>query len=1309
MEKIESTKIIDAILAEENKEQEHLPIDDSKSTIPVGILHSLSGTMSKSEAPIVEILLMAIDEINDSGGVLNRKVKPIALDGASESSTFISSAETLIDQHNVVTIFGCWTSSSRKAVKPIVEDRRSLLWYPVQYEGLEQSKNIVYTGSCLNQQIVPAFDWAFTGQRKSCFLIGSDYVFPRTANSFLRTLAKKHGIEILGEEYIPLSSHNVEDFISKIKVAKPDIIFNTINGDANIDLFKAFKSAGLDPKKHPVMSFSFTENELNLVPEDAAGHYACWGYFISLDTEENRSFIEKVHTRFNSKIPISEPMVAAYSQVFLWKNIVELIGDCKTEMVLKHLHGASYHGPMGLMEIKSNNHVMKRALIGQANKDGLFDIIWESKSVIEPMPWLGVEDSDLPAKDLVISALGQYPEVIHLNTILKDELKKRTETEEARKESETKFRNLIESLVDVLFVIGQDGQFLEVNATACERLGYTREELLKMSPHDIHPAEDQDFVNNQVKQVWDTGGLIFETTHISKSGAEIPVEIKASVVNYNGQPCIMVLARDITERKKAEKELKESNELLGAAQHISKIGIWRWDVKKDLIEWSDELFKITGLDPKLGTPNFQKLPSIYTQESWAILSKAVEKAVSSGKSYDLKIDMVHANGHLVHTHTIGHSMKDGNGNIIKLWGVVQDITEQKKAEQKLQDAQNRLKIALSSSKMFMWEYRVKDDVISGDKLMLEIFGLPLDQAIDLQSIVEKIHPDDVEKATAIMSDALSRETDYINEYRIIPKEGQVRWIEGRGRSYLDEKGNVSHVIGIGLDITEQKNIENELKLTTERLSLGVEAGNLGIWDWDIINNLTTWNDKMFEIYDLPHEVPMPYENWSNAVYPDDLKNAEASLQRVIEKKIKDFVEFRIVHPDGSIHHIQAGSLPVMDSSNKVIRIIGVNLDITNHKEAEEELKSAQERLMIALSSSNMGMWEYRVKEDKITADKLLLEIFGLPLDQEIDLQSTVEKIHPDDVEKATAIIGDAFTREMDYINEYRVIPKEGQVRWVDARGRSYLDENGNVSHVIGIALDITEKKKAEEELKKANLRLNIALRSSKMGSWEYTVKNDMITADNMLLEIYGLPLDQKVDLSHTIERIHPEDREGAVEVFNHALSEPTEYLSEYRVISREGDIHWVDIRGKSFIDDDGKVSHVIGIAMDITEKKNAEDNLKLEEKRLQALFELSQMREATEKEITDFALEAAVELTKSKVGYLHFYEAKSGNIELYSWSKETLKYCTAEKIPHYELERAGVWADCIREKAPVIHNDYQNLPNKKGLPEGHFPLIRHLT
>lgn len=364
--------------------------EKSEETIKVGILHSLSGTMSISEVSLKDAELMAIEEINNNGGVLGKKLEPIVEDGASDWPTFAEKAKKLLQKDKVAVIFGCWTSASRKAVLPVVEENNGLLFYPVQYEGLESSPNIFYMGAAPNQQIVPAVKWLFDNGKKRFYLLGSDYVFPRTANKIIKAYLKYLGGVVVGEEYTPLGHTDYSSVINKIKAAKPDVVFNTLNGDSNVAFFKQLKDAGIDAKTLPVMSVSIAEEEIKGIgPEYLKGHLVAWNYFQSVDTPENIEFVEKYKKKYGEDRVTDDPIEAAYIGVYLWAKAVEKAGSTDVDKVREAAKGIEFNAPEGPVKIDGDNqHLYKTVRIGEILENGQIRELWKTNEPVKPDPYL---------------------------------------------------------------------------------------------------------------------------------------------------------------------------------------------------------------------------------------------------------------------------------------------------------------------------------------------------------------------------------------------------------------------------------------------------------------------------------------------------------------------------------------------------------------------------------------------------------------------------------------------------------------------------------------------------------------------------------------------------------------------------------------------------------------------------------------------------------------------------------------------------------------------------------------------------------
>ena len=361
----------------------------AKPSIKIGVLHSLTGTMAVSETPLVDAVRLAVEEANQTGGVNGQPIEMIVVDCRSDAAYCAQQAEKLITQDGVQALFGCWTSACRKAVKLVVEKHHHLLFYPLQYEGLEQSPDIIYTGAAPNQQIIPMALWALRQYGKRFYLIGSDYIFPRTANLMVKDVLLAQGGRLLGERYMPLGASDMAAVVKEISAQHPDFVLNTLNGDSNLHFFRALRTAGIDAEKIPVFSTSIAEVELAEIGADlVVGHYAAWNYFQSLDNAGNKAFVARFKQRFGKERVLDDPMEASYIGVKLWADSMRSAGTTDLTLVKNILAQQSIAAPQGIVEVDfDTRHLWKTVRIGKARRDGQFDIVWQSEAAVHPAPF----------------------------------------------------------------------------------------------------------------------------------------------------------------------------------------------------------------------------------------------------------------------------------------------------------------------------------------------------------------------------------------------------------------------------------------------------------------------------------------------------------------------------------------------------------------------------------------------------------------------------------------------------------------------------------------------------------------------------------------------------------------------------------------------------------------------------------------------------------------------------------------------------------------------------------------------------------
>ncbi len=359
--------------------------------IRVGILHSQTGPMEISEKSMIHAEVLALEEINAAGGLLGgRRVEWVVADGQSDWPTFAREAQRLIETDKVSVIFGCWTSASRKSVKPVVEARSHLLIYPMAYEGLEQSPNIIYTGAAPNQQVIPAVSWCHESLKaRKFFLVGSDYVWPHCVNEIIKDQLKALGVECVGESYIFFGSAEVDAAVQAIAKAAPDVIISTVVGDSNKPFYQRLKAAGILPQRTPVLSFSIAEDELRQLPlRDMVGDYAAWDYFQSIDRAENREFVRRFQARYGSDRVTSDVIEAAYNSVYLSAQAVAEAESAEVADVIKVIRRQSLNAPEGIVSIDyETQHTWRPVYIGKIRADGQFDLVWNSEKPVRPIPY----------------------------------------------------------------------------------------------------------------------------------------------------------------------------------------------------------------------------------------------------------------------------------------------------------------------------------------------------------------------------------------------------------------------------------------------------------------------------------------------------------------------------------------------------------------------------------------------------------------------------------------------------------------------------------------------------------------------------------------------------------------------------------------------------------------------------------------------------------------------------------------------------------------------------------------------------------
>ncbi len=1040
--------------------------------IRVGILHSLSGTMASTETPLVDAALFAIDEINKRGGVLGKQLLGIVEDGCSEPLTFKLKAEKLIEQDGVHVLSGCWTSSSRKAVQDIIQDKNVFLLYPTQYEGLEENPNILYSGSCLNQQISPAIEWCLTQGHRNFYLVGSDYIFPRTANALVKSLLLNRCANVLGEDHLPFGATDFKDVTKSIKLARPDFVINTVNGDSNAAFFTHYNKSGI---KFPVMSFSIPEHDLGNLGIQNAEHYLCWSYFQNLDNKENQRFVRNFGKYKKIKPISSDPVVMTYSQIRLWCQAVEEAGSLDIKAVRAHLHGQRLNSPAGLLEVMPNNHLMKSAFIGKQISGKKFQVIWKSPKRIKPEPFLGIEKMELPSASLVKNALTQYANLINLNVELRNvntELKKATKELES---SEERLRILFEFAPDAYYLTDSKGNTIDGNKAAEEMTGYKKEEIIgqnllkiKMFPQDQIPKAVEVLAKSALGRR--TGPDEF-TLH-RKDGGQIEIEIRTFPIKINDEDVILGIARDITKRKRYESEIRR----LSQAVEQSRSAIVITDLNGNIEYVNPRFTELTGYTSReaIGkNPRILKSGKT-TPEEYKVLWDTITSGLEwRGEFLNKKKD-----GTLYWESATISPVKNDRNTITNFMAVKEDITERKRLEQQ-ENERIRLEtelierkraqeaIAKSEEKYSTLVEKGNDGIviIQDGQLkfvnarMSEITGFSLDESIG-KPFLEFVSP----KYRDLVLDRYKRRIageNITNNYEIqlLTKDGFRKFVEVNA-SVIQYEGRLADM-SIVRDITERKKVEAQLRESEERYRSIVEHSNEIFYVVGPTADIIFVTPQTKDVLGYEPEEMMKMK-WTDFITdnPIDEKAIEIT-QRAIETGIRPqlfAVEF--YHKNGNRVLLEIDESPVKDDKGKVIALSGAARDVTERKKAEEALQESENKFRL-LAEQSPNMIFINKKGRIIYVNVKCEDVMGYKKEEfyaeDFNFLILIAPEH-------RSLIKESFTKHMKGEEvtpaEYTIITRDG--RRIDAIIATALVMYENDTAILGTVTDITERKRAEK-------------------------------------------------------------------------------------------------------------------------------------------------------------------------------------------------------------------------------------------------------
>ena len=668
------------------------------------------------------------------------------------------------------------------------------------------------------------------------------------------------------------------------------------------------------------------------------------------------------------------------------------------------------------------------------------------------------------------------------------------------------------------------------------------------------------------------------------------------VMSLSVNRMIANLERQFNEINAVQEKLRIKTKQLDHAQQSAHIGSWEWNVPANSIEWTDELYRILGYEPNEFEPTYNDYLDHIHADDRPKLNDLVMGAFNAGISAN--IELYHRVSRKDGTERILSgkvNLYGENGVILKMAGTIQDVTETKKSEKALIHKAQQLAEAQELGHFGSWEWNLETGKVEWSDELCRIHGLvPGEQEMTYDLAISFIHPEDrgFLKIPSSRQYEDQHQTDFF--YRIIRPDGVVRIINGKGRVFTDSTGKTIRMRGTMQDVTELKKAEAELTYKTLQLNRAQESVHVGSWEWGVDSNNIEWSDELYRIYGLqPQQFAITLSNFSDYIHPNDRHLVLESLKKVYAEQRSGDVQYRILKPGGGERIIYASVDVHTDNGGNTLRLSGTCRDVTEEKKSEQALIFKTQQLDEAQELGHIGSWEWDIETGRVLWSDELYRIHGLkPVGQEITYEQSVNFVHPDDREYVENVGKQQYEDQQQTDIFYRIVRPDGAVRIINGKGKVFTDSTGKNIRMKGTIQDVTELKKTEEELICKTNQLNKAQRSARIGSWEWSAKNDVLEWSEEMYRIYGLTENESVITYETLTKfIHPNDVEYVRNITKKQEQDKHQYNIYYRIIRPDGLELIVNARTEIFTDAKDKTIRASGTIQDVTKEKQIENKL----------------------------------------------------------------------------------------------------------------------
>jgi PAS domain S-box-containing protein len=714
------------------------------------------------------------------------------------------------------------------------------------------------------------------------------------------------------------------------------------------------------------------------------------------------------------------------------------------------------------------------------------------------------------------------------------------------------FERLFQASPDALLVIDGDGRILAANQRIGIQFGYSQAEILgasieKLVPEmrrGIHEAYCHDYYARPGTRPM---GLGLDLSGRRKDGSMFPVDVALNPLRPHDQTRVLAVVRDITGPKLAQEALRQSEERFRELFEQGPIGIAVLGLDRHFIKVNAALSRMLGYSEAEFTA---MTPLDITLPGDRPATATLMERLLRGHGPEDKVVKRYAkkNGEIMWASVNVKMIRDSRGTPLYAMAMIEDITERKWAEDEVRALNERLSLATEIGSMGVWDWDLRTNLEVWDDASFAMLGFPRVNPVPHDKLVARIHPDDRATVETATQRVIRRKTQETVEFRVLRTDGSLRHLSVAAGAVLDDRGETARIVGIAMDITERKQAEEKLRTVSQRLSQALAFASMSVWQWEPRTNDFAWDDAAFQMAGIPKQVPLPYERWRHVVHPEDLPRTEVALQKIVAEKKQESVEFRVIRPDGGLRHAYAAGGPVLDAQGRVIRVVGIAADITERKHTEDELRTLTQRLSLATRAASMGVWELNLDNYMAIWDDMMFQIFGIPKMARVIRKDWEQLLHPDDRPKVESFLDTIVTARTQHTMEFRIVRADGALRYLFVSGAPVVDKSGRVTDVVGIVLDITERRQLELELEAAREQAISSARLSALGMMAGGVAHEI---NNPLAIIHALAS----DLSETVKE-HGSAPARMVERNSRKIRQTAERIAgivrSLRTISREG-------------------------------------------------------------------------------------------------------------------------------------------------------------